>query len=109
MISNKLENERIVNKPDYFRGEEQATDILTEADLEEGCFNLFELKVHGLITDDEEYRRKELILQYMEYQSGDDEDDQQSLTIIQMLSTVRHAFRDCFAHSTSLICPRERI
>lgn len=73
----------------------------TELDLAEAQNRLFELKAQGVITDDEESRRNALIRNYMEYQRAE-EDEEQSITLNYVFSTVKSAFFDCFAHTTRM-------
>lgn len=73
----------------------------TESDVVEAQNRLFELKAQGVISDDEESRRNALIMNYMEYQKSED-DEEQSITLNYVLSTVKGAFFDCFAHTSRM-------
>ena len=73
----------------------------TESDVIEAKNRLFELKAQGVITDDEESRRNALIMNYMEYRRSE-EDEEQSITMSYVLSTVKGAFFDCFAQTARM-------
>jgi len=73
----------------------------TESELQEARCRLLELKAQGVITDDEETRRNTLIMHYMEYQQSE-EDEEQSITLTYVLSTVQSAFLDCFVQTSRM-------